>query len=509
MNFLKLSWKNIAFRPLSATLSIILLALAIAMISLMFHVSKQLENTLNKNINQIDMVIGAKGSPLQLILSAVFQIDAPTGNIKLEEAQRIAKNPLVKKAIPLAYGDNFKGFRIVGTDTSYLALYQTKLKEGDYFHESFEVVAGATVASKLQLKVGDTFKSQHGFDEGGEGHDDLFKVVGILAPSGTVADKLLLTPVASVWDVHNHSDEEGHDEHGEEEHGKHEDDEEHHDDEEHGKHHDEHKEDKHGEHHDEEEDAHKHEEHDEHEDDEEHHHDEKHKEDEHDKHHDEKKDAHKHDEHDEKHEGHEDDDEHEGHEEGEHGAHHDEHSEEPKELTAMLIQFRSPMGIMQMPRYINEQTNMQAALPSYEVFRLLELTEAGIQLLRGIAICIMIVSALSVFVALYNMLKERKYEMALLRNFGASRWKLVQLVLQEGLILTLAGFVVGILLSRVAFWAFTNVTSATYHYEFSQQLFLPEESSLFGITLLIGLVASLLPAIQAFRLEISKVLAEG
>ena len=149
MNLLKLSWKNIISRPLGAILSITLLSLSIALISLMLHVGRQSERVLNRNIEGVDMVLGAKGSPLQLILSAVFQIDVPTGNILMKEAGRLAKSPLVKNTIPLSYGDSYQGYRIIGTETEYLELYQAEFQAGKIFQEPFEVVIGATVAQQL------------------------------------------------------------------------------------------------------------------------------------------------------------------------------------------------------------------------------------------------------------------------------------------------------------------------------------------------------------------------
>lgn len=448
MNLLTLSWKNITTRPLGALLSITLLGLSIMLISLMLHVEKQFGKTLNRNIQGVDMVLGAKGSPLQLILSSVFQIDAPTGNISMAAANKLTKNPLVKNAIPLAYGDSYQGFRIVGTETDYLVLYQAKLHKGSIFQKSFEVVVGATVAQQLKLKVGSTFHSQHGFEEEGEAHDDHeFKVVGILKPNGTVVDKLLLTPLASVWDSHNHAEHES--EHEEDEH-KHDD----------------------GEHHHADGDEHKH-------DDDEHHHADggEHK-------------------HDEK----------EHHHKDEEGHKHEDAAD--KEITAMFIQFRSPMAMMQLPRYVNEKTTMQAALPSYEVSRLFQLMEGAIRLMQILAVFIMLVSCFSIFISLYNAIKERKYEMALLRNFGASRWQLVRLVLQEGLLLTSLGFAAGILFSRLAFWGFSVLSYSVYQFHFTTEWFLIEELYLMFSMVLLGAFASILPAIQVFRLQVSNVLAE-
>ena len=111
----KIAWKNIIHKPLNTSLCVCLLIFGVAIISLLLLIQHQLEQKFERDLQNIDVVIGAKGSPLQLVLSAIYHLDAPTGNIKLEEARKIMKNPYVKEAIPLAYGDYYMGFRILGT----------------------------------------------------------------------------------------------------------------------------------------------------------------------------------------------------------------------------------------------------------------------------------------------------------------------------------------------------------------------------------------------------------
>ena len=130
MNLLKISWKYLTFRPLSTGLNIFLLALGLAIITVLLLIQDQFEKKMNQDAAGIDLVVGAKGSPLQLILSSVYHIDFPTGNIKMEEAKRLSSNRLVKKVIPLALGDNVQGFRIVGTNHDYLSLYEVEFKQG-------------------------------------------------------------------------------------------------------------------------------------------------------------------------------------------------------------------------------------------------------------------------------------------------------------------------------------------------------------------------------------------
>jgi putative ABC transport system permease protein len=145
MNLLSIAWKNLRIRPLNTFLSVVLLAFGVGIISLLLLVEKQLSEQFNRNIKDIDMVLGYKGSPMQLILANVYHVDAPTGNIKVSDAQRIIRNPMVKKAIPLAYGDNYEKFRIVGTTFDYPRHYGVELADGHSFEKPFQVVLGANV----------------------------------------------------------------------------------------------------------------------------------------------------------------------------------------------------------------------------------------------------------------------------------------------------------------------------------------------------------------------------
>jgi putative ABC transport system permease protein len=190
--------------------------------------------------------------------------------------------------------------------------------------------------------------------------------------------------------------------------------------------------------------------------------------------------------------------------------HHDANGhEQGPDITAMLIQFRNPMGLVQLPRMVNENTNMQAAVPAYEINRLFNLMGIGIETINSIALVIMVVAGLSVFISLYSALKKRRYEMALMRCYGSSRWQLVWLVLQEGLLLTLIGFLLGIFSSRIGLRIISRLMEADYHYSLSGLMWLQEEFWLLVTTVTIGLLASLLPAINAFYINISKTLADA
>ncbi len=209
LSWIFIAWRNLASKPLSTALSIALLAFGVGMVSLMMLAEHQLRDAFDRNIKDIDMVLGAKGSPLQLILANVYHVDAPTGNIRLADAQKVMRHPYVAEAIPLAYGDNFQRYRIVGTEPSYIEHYGAELADGRLWETPFEVVVGARVAREAGLKLGDTFFSSHGLlDETDVHTDKTFTVVGVLEESRSVLDQLLLCNVETVWGVHEHEGEE-------------------------------------------------------------------------------------------------------------------------------------------------------------------------------------------------------------------------------------------------------------------------------------------------------------
>ena len=412
MNIFKLSIKNIISKPLNSILSLALLILGIGIISLLLQLNSLIKTQMDNNLKGIDMVVGAKGSPLQLILSAVYHIDSPTGNISVEDAEEIKNNRMVGSSIDLLYGDNYKGYRIVGTEVKFLDLYNAKIKDGKKWNAPFEVVVGAKIYSKLNINLDDELISSHGLRETGEAHvNQTFKVVGLLEPSNSVVDQLIITSPQSIWDLHDehdHDDDEDHDEH----------------------------------------------------------------------------------EHD-----HDDED-------------HDEHEHGDKEITAMLIKFKSPMNIIQFPRQINENTNLQAAVPSYEISRLFKLFGFGIETLTYLAYLIILVSGFSLFINLFNSMRERKYEMALIRTLGASRSQLSVMVIFESLILTISGFLLGLLVSRLGVMFVSSLMEESLNYSLSSLYILNEEFWLLGLSILIGLISSLIPAIQVYKMNISEILAD-
>lgn len=458
MNILQIAWKNIRQNPATSILGILLTAFGTGILCVLLLTSQQIEEQLDNNSRGIDLVVGAKGSPIQLILSSIYHMDNPTGNISFTEAQQLAANPMVRLAVPLSLGDNYRGHRIVGTDSTFLQLYGLELAEGQIWQTDFEAAIGAEVAQKHNLKIGDKIYGAHGLSSEGHTHDEHpYIITGIFEPAHHIADRLILTNLASVWRMHGDHGDEEHDHDGETGHG----DDHHHD---------------HGEHH---------------------HHDHNHET------------GHRHD-HSEHHHDHDHD----------HETDHQPPGTEPqlvkslmgdigsgeREITSMLIQYRNPAAIGMFPRLVNQQTTMQAASPAIESARLFSLLGIGIDSLQVLAYVIMFMAALSVFISLYNALKSRKYDLAIMRTLGASQGKLFGIVIAEGILLTFVGAIAGIIVGHIALYLIGAGTGGTATLLNALGLS-PQEAWLVLIGLAIGFVAAVIPAVKAYKTSISQTLS--
>ena len=162
-----------------------------------------------------------------------------------------------------------------------------------------------------------------------------------------------------------------------------------------------------------------------------------------------------------------------------------------------------------LPRQINSQGQLQAAVPAVELTRLMQLFGIGFDTMRLFGLLLIATAALGVFIALYNTLRERRYDLAIMRTLGASRLRLMNHILLEGVILAMLGTLLGILLGHLGMELLGNSLAQARQLELSGRIWLNAEWGLLLLALLIGLVAALLPAIQAYRSDISRILARG
>ena len=403
MNTVAIAYRYLWSRPLATALNLVLLALGLASITLVVLIAEQMDRAFERDLAGIDLVVGAKGSPLQLILAGVFHIDVPPGNIPLQAVQNLASNAQVAKLIPLSLGDTLRGFRIVGTTPAYAAHYGAVFANGSHWVEplanstQLQAVLGAQVARETALAVGSRFAGSHGL--GGTGHehrDNLFEVTGVLAPCACVLDRLVLTPLESVWQVHEK--------------------------------------------------------------------------------------AVALDESDRK------------------------IMQAEREVTLALITYKSPLAAVSLPRFVNTTTDMQAAAPAVEITRLLRMVGVGTQVLKGFGAVLLLTAGLSVFIALWNAVRERRADLAMLRMLGAPARKIAGLMVCEALLLAVIATVLGMALGH----ALTSVIGYWLQAERSVSLtgwiWVASEAWVPFLGATVAVVAALLPAIGAYRLDVTTLL---
>jgi len=389
-------------RPLQTALSVMLLALGIATLVFVLLVQSQLARGLTRDAQGVDLVVGAKGSPLQLMLSAVYHLDVPTGNVPLTAVASVRASPLVRSAIPLSLGDNYRGFRLVGSEPALIEHYGGRLAKGKLWSDKLQVVVGAEVARVTGLSPGQAFLGTHGLAADGPTHDDAeYRVVGVLAPTGTVLDRLLLTDLESIWFAH---------------------------------------------------------------------------------------------------------DTHENEATGADARH---APDQEREVTAILVQFASPLAAAIVPRQINADPRLMAAVPANEVARLFAVVGAGIDTMRAFAAILLGAALLALFVALMNALEERRYDIAILRLLGASRARVALLLLLEAWLLAGAALLLGLTLALGAVAVVGQWLAQARSFALSPFDWPPQVSGALLLALAIATAAAVLPAWRASRMGIHDALAQG
>jgi putative ABC transport system permease protein len=402
MNVFSLSWRYLWSRPLASALNLLLLTLGLASMAFVLIAQDQIDHAFERDLAGVDVVVGAKGSPLQLILAGVFHIDVPPGNVPLAEVQALAKHPQVAQVIPLSLGDSVQGFRIVGTTHEYPAHYGATLAQGALWSAPMQAVLGAQVVKATGLQLGQPFTGSHGLGGGGHEHADMpYTVVGVLAPCACVLDRLVLTDTASVWNVH------------------------------------------------------------------------------------------------------------EGLAPGEFDSLSAEDREAirtEREVTLALVRYNTPMAAISFPRVVNATTRMQAAAPAMEITRLLSMVGVGTRVLQGMGAVLLLVAALSVFIALWSAVRERRADIAMLRLLGAPPVKVGALLLCEALWLALLASALGLLAAQGltallgGLWmADQGLAIGGWHWP----------AALAGVPLAalgVALAAAAVPALSAYRVDVTSLL---
>ena len=397
IKIVQIAWRYLVSRPLAAALNLLLLSLGLGAITFLLLVGTQMDRAFARDLAGIDLVVGAKGSPMQLILAGVFHIDVSTGNIPLEAVQELERNPQVAKLIPISLGDTFRGFRIVGTTPAYAEHYAARLASGALWSKAMQAVVGAQVAANTGLTAGSTFVGSHGLGGGGHAHgDNPYQVTGVLDSCGCVLDRLILTPTESIWQVHEKSTALD--------------------------------------------------------------------------------------------------------------AEDQKIMEAEREVTLALITYKSPLAAVTFPRLVNTTTEMQAAAPAVEITRLLRMVGVGTDVLRGFGAVLLLTAGLSVFIALWSAVRERRSDLAMLRMLGASPAKVAGLVLCEALLLALLATGLGLAMGHGLCAVVGQWMQSERSLPITGWIWLDAEWWVPALGIGVALVAALLPALGAYRLDVTTLL---
>jgi len=397
MTLPRLAWSYLWARPLVTLLNLALLALGIGAMSFVVLASEQVEHAVQRDLAGVDLVVGAKGSPLQLILAGVFHIDVPTGNVPLATVALLRGHPMVAQVVPLSLGDSVQGFRIVGTTSDYLALYGAQLAGGRGWRAPLEAVLGADVAAATGLTDGARFAGVHGLGRDGEAHGDTpYTAVGRLARCGCVLDRLVLTGLESVWLVHEHATAL-------------------------------------------------------------------------------------------------DDDDRRA-------------LEAEREVTMLLVRYRTPLAAAVLPRWVNAQAELQSAAPALESARLLRIVGVGTEVLRGFGLVLLAAAAMSVFIALSHAVREREADLAMLRMLGAPPSRVAMLIAAEALWLALLGCALGLVLGHGLTHLLGLLLASQRSLAVSGAWWSTDEAAIVAGALALALASAVRPAWRAARLDVTRLL---
>lgn len=401
---LAIAWRNLLAKPLQSGLTSLVVAAAIAMITVVTLLSGGVHSGLISATEPFDLIAGAKGSPHQLVLNTVFLQDAPVGNVSYELYESLTVNPLVASAIPLAFGDNYKGYAIVGADSNIFHLQPKagqqewlQLAAGRLFSQPYEAVVGAKAARELGLKPGDAFKSVHGLLPGGQGHDHAYQVVGILQPVNGPYDRAILTSIESIWLAH------------------------------------------------------------------------------------------------------------EKHSSPAVPALVEHTHEHEHEVTAILVKPKGYSEAMRLYQQFQREPSAQIVFPSQVIIQLLAILSQGEQTLKTMSYIIIIMGLLIMAFSVYWSALSRAREQAILRALGAGARDILMIILAESVMLTALGVVAGILTGHGIYAALAQMLETKTALVLTAGMTLTEiYISIGGI--LFGLLAGLIPALLACRLEIARYL---
>jgi putative ABC transport system permease protein len=457
MNLLLIAWRNMQQRSLASTLTMLSMALGVALVVLVLSISWLITESFDRNSNVgYNLIVGSKGSPLQLTLNTVFYLSRPIevlpydeyleflpGNQRAEEIRRIGGKVADPDrpghyslymqggfAIPVCLGDYFGPFRVVGTTPDFFEKltygnsgeFEYEFASGrnlqDYSREHgyYEAVIGAQVAREMNKGVGDTFQTTHG-DPEGEGHGQAFTIVGVLKSTGTPNDRAAFINIEGFYLMEGHARVIEAPELAQQE---------------------------------------------------------------------------------------QTDVAAEG--SGPVVQQPPRLPIQKRDITAILVKPANGMFAIGMERAINKSLRAQAASPIREIGNMLEMFVRPVRdALLGLTVLVCLVSALSILVSIYNSMNERRRDIAVMRALGASRDVVLLVILLEALLIALIGGGLGWLVGHGIGWAASPAVEART----GIRVGLLNATTAWELVLIPGLIvlatlAGLIPALSAYRTDVSR-----
>lgn len=450
MNLFKIIFKNMQQRALATWLTTISVVLGVALAVAILLIRQGMQNRFQQGTLGYEMVLGAKGSPLQLVLNTVYNLDISTGNIPWTLFEQMRADKRIKLAVPFSVGDNYKGFRVVGTTDEFFKEFEFEpkrkfqLAQGRVFnfneaalkeafegaaerareriaiesgqevkkvehHEEherpFEAVLGWTAAQETGLKVNETFVAAHGLQEAAEAKvhaENPWKVVGILAPTQTANDRAIFINLDSFYHIEGHEIRNPGDQ---------------------------------------------------------------------------KKVERK------------------------------DNDPDPGMITSIVLKLRSPIHALTLYRQINDGQQAMAAFPAAEIRKLFDIVGNIDRVLLAQAILIVVVAGVAIAVSIYNSMSERRREIAILRALGARRRTIFSIVVLESVAICLIGGIVGVIAghalcagANLALQKASGFTIAAYQFQRVEWLVLA------GCVIL-GALSGFGPAVRAYRTAVAENLA--
>ncbi len=405
MNHFSIALANMRQRALSTALTMLLVAIGVGLVSLILTLKGEVDRGFQSVAGKFDLIVGPRGSSLQLVLNTVFHMDKPVGNMPWRDFEDIRRKKGVKLAIPIVTGDSFRGFYLVGTVPEFFTELEISEgrkmfefagggvfedprgdHEGHDHGEDFQAVLGSEAALRTGLKVGDRFLATHGVAEGAEGRDDHnYRVAGVLRPTGTPHDRAVFCHLNAFFDIHDDSPE-----------------------------------------------------------------------------------------------------------------------AKAKMLSGVLVLTISPLWTGTIAKSINtDYPHLMTVYPTIAMRDLMGIVSNVNQVLVAIAFLVLFAAGVSILVAIYNSMNERRREIAIIRALGAPPTAVFGMIVIEATLICAAGGIAGLLLSRLAVVA----GGGALRHITGLMIGMPAPSSADVWLLLgavgIGVASSIIPAVAAYRTDVA------